>query len=103
MKGFVEFIRKQGVVGLAIGFVIGTATAVVVNALVKDIVNPLIGLIVRTKNLDSLTVTVSKATFNYGNLISVLISFIAILAVVYVFFKVLRLEKLDIADEEEEK
>jgi large conductance mechanosensitive channel len=98
MKGFIEFIRKQGVVGLAIGFVIGTATAVVVGALVKDIINPLIGLVVQTKNLDALTFTVHKATFNYGNLISVIISFLVILAVVYLFFKILRLEKLDLEE-----
>jgi len=38
MKGFTEFVRKQGIVGLA--------TAAVVSSLVKDLINPLIGLIV---------------------------------------------------------
>jgi len=76
---------------------------VVVNALVKDIINPLIGLIVQTKNLDSLTFTISKATFHYGNLISVIMSFVSILAVVYIFFKVMKLEKLDLPDEDEGK
>ncbi len=33
--------------------------------------------------------------------ISVFISFVVILAVIYVLFKVLRLEKLDLAEEEE--
>jgi large conductance mechanosensitive channel len=100
MKGFVEFIRKQGVVGLAIGFIVGVATGVVVNALVADFINPIIGAIIGQANLDTLTFTIGDAVFNYGHFISVLINFVIILAVVYLIFKVLRLEKLDIEEEE---
>jgi large conductance mechanosensitive channel len=102
MKGFIEFVRKQGVVGLAIGFIVGAATGVVVNALVRDIVNPLIGLILQTRNLNTLVFHINKATFRYGEFIAVIINFIIILAVVYLFFKVLRLEKLDVEEEKEE-
>lgn len=98
-----EFVRKQGVVGLAVGFIIGVATGGVVAALVNDLINPLIGLILQTKNLNTLVFHVSKATFKYGEFIAVLINFIVILAVVYLLFKVLRLEKLDIEEEEEEE
>lgn len=44
MKDFVEFIRKQGVVGLAIGFILGGSVSKVVAALVEDIISPLIGI-----------------------------------------------------------
>lgn len=101
MKGFVEFIRKQGVVGLAIGFIVGLATAAVVNSLVKDLINPLIGLIVRSQNLDTLAFHLGKATFTYGAFISALINFVVILAVIYLLFKVTRLEKLDIEEEKD--
>ncbi len=103
MKGFIEFVRKQGVVGIAIGFIVGVATAALVSALVIDLINPLIGLVLRTRNLDALVVHVSKATFRYGSFIAALIDFLVILLVVYVLFKVLRLEKLDLPEEEEEK
>jgi len=103
MKGFVEFVRKQGVVGLAIGFIVGAATGVVVTALVRDLVNPLIGLILQTRNLNTLVFHINKATFRYGEFISVLINFAVILAVVYIFFKVLRLEKLDIEEEKDKE
>jgi large conductance mechanosensitive channel len=98
LAGFVEFIRKQGVVGLAIGFIIGVATATVVTALIGDFINPVIGLIIGQANLDTLTFTVSNATFNYGHFISVLINFAVILAVIYFGFKALRLEKLDVKE-----
>ncbi len=103
MHGLMEFIRKQGVVGLAIGFIVGVAVGQVVNSLVTDLINPVIGLIVGNKNLDTLVFTVGKATFNYGHFIGVLINFIIILAVIYFLFKVLKLERLDLPKEDEEK
>ena len=102
MKGFIEFVRKQGVVGLAIGFIIGVATAAVVTSLTTDLINPIIGAIVGSANLDTLTFTIGDATFNYGHFISVLIDFLIILLVVYLGFKILRLERLDLEEEEKE-
>jgi large conductance mechanosensitive channel len=102
LKGFMEFVRKQGVVGLAVGFIIGLATAAVVTALVGDLINPIIGAIIGQGSLDTLTFTIGDAVFNYGHFIGVLINFVIILAVVYLLFKVLRLEKLDIEEEEED-
>jgi large conductance mechanosensitive channel len=98
VAGFLDFIRKQGVVGLAIGFIVGVATATVVNALIADFINPVIGVVVGKANLDSLSFTVGKATFTYGHFISQLINFLVILAVVYFGFKAMRLEKLDAKD-----
>ncbi len=103
MKGFMEFVRKQGVIKLAIGFIIATATVVVVNALVGDLISPIIGVITGQASLDTLTFTIGDAVFAYGHFLTALINFLLILLVVYVLFKVLRLEKLDLADEDEEK
>ena len=103
MKGFIDFVRKQGVVGLAVGFIIGTATAVVVNSLVTDLISPIIGAVIGQASLDTLTFTIGDSVFNYGHFITVLINFVAILGVVYLLFKVLRLEKLDAEEEEEKK
>ncbi len=103
MKDFMDFIRKQGVVGLAVGFIVGVAVGQVVTSLVSDLVNPVIGLIVGKNNLDTLVFHAGKATFNYGHFIGILINFIIILAVVYFLFKVLRLERLDKEKEEEKE
>ena len=40
MRGFLNFIREQGVVGLAIGFILGGAISKLVAALVNDLINP---------------------------------------------------------------
>jgi large conductance mechanosensitive channel len=43
MKGFLNFIREQGVVGLAVGFILGGSVSKVVTSLVTDIINPVLG------------------------------------------------------------
>jgi len=60
VKEFVDFLQTFGVIGLAIGFVIGVASSAVVNSLVKDIINPIVGLILPTGNLSSLNATVTS-------------------------------------------
>ena len=95
LQGFLEFIRKQGVVGLAIGFIVGVAVGGVVTSFVTDLINPVIGAIIGQGSLDTLTFTIGDSVFTYGHFIGVLINFVIILAVVYFGFKALRLEKLD--------
>ena len=44
MKGFIDFIREQGVIGLAIAVILGGAVNKLVASLVGDIIQPLIGI-----------------------------------------------------------
>jgi len=46
LSGFKQFILRGNVVDLAVGVVIGAAFGTVVTALVKDLLNPLIALVV---------------------------------------------------------
>lgn len=90
--GFVDFIRERGVAGLAIGFIFGGAAQKLVQALIDDIVNPLAGVFIgRAEGLGDYTV----GTFKIGDFISVLINFLILCAVIFLIFKMLRLEKLD--------
>ncbi|MEI9966413.1 MAG: MscL family protein [Candidatus Moraniibacteriota bacterium] len=94
--GFLDFIREQGVVGLAVGFILGGAVSKVVTALVTDIVNPLVGLLMgRAQNLKDAKVEVGSAAVMWGDFVSVLIDFAILAAVVYFGVKLLRLDKLD--------
>ncbi len=97
MKGFIEFIRKQGVIGLAIGFILGGAINKLVSSLVTDIVQPAIGFVFGSaKGLTSL----HYESLMYGNFISNVIDFVIIACVIYFGFKGLKLEKLDMPKEE---
>ena len=96
MKGFLNFVREQGVVGLAVGFILGGAVSKLVSAIVSDIINPVIGLILGASgNIGSAYFNIGSATILYGDLIGVIIDFIAIALVVYFGVKFLKLDKLD--------
>ncbi len=93
---FIEFIRKQGVVGLAIGFILGGSVSKVVTALVEDIINPIIGLLMgNAAGLTSAVLEIGTAKVKWGHLISTVIDFAIVAAVVYFGFKKLGLDKLD--------
>ena len=94
MKDFKEFIKKQGVIGLAVGFILGGAISSVVTSLVNDIVNPLIGIFAgATESLKDNVLYVGPATLKVGNFISVLIDFLIVSLVVYYTVKFLGLDK----------
>ena len=96
MTGFVQFIREQGVVGLAIGFVLGGAISKVVSSLVTDVINPLIGMAIG--NVEGLA-EMYVGSVMLGSFVYSIIDFLIIAAVVYFGFKGLRLDRLDMKKE----
>lgn len=96
MKGFIEFIRDKGVVGLAVGFILGGAVSKLVASFVGDIVNPILGIILGlTKGLETASLKFGPAKVMYGHFISVLIDFIIVAFVVYFGVKIFRLDRLE--------
>lgn len=95
MKGFLNFIREQGVIGLAVGFILGGAISKMVSALVADILNPLIGLLLGGLNLKNAYLLIGATRIAWGDFISVIIDFLAIAFVVYFGVKVSKLDRLD--------
>src|SRR5438105_3552056 len=81
--GFKKFLLRGNVVDLAVGVVIGAAFGNVVQALVKDIINPLIAAFVGMPDPSSMTWTVGRVTFPIGDLLNAVISFVLIALVVY--------------------
>ncbi len=95
MKSFIEFIREQGVVGLAVGFILGGAVSQLVASFINDIVNPLLGAALGSVGgLRNETFSVLGATISWGSFTAVLINFIVVALVVFFTFKFLRLDKL---------
>lgn len=82
---FKEFVMRGNVIDLAVAVVIGAAFGAVVTALVKDILTPFIAAIVGRPNFASLTFTIHKSKFFYGDFVNALISFISIAAAVFFF------------------
>jgi len=96
MKKFLSFIREQGVVGLAVGFILGGAVSKVVASLVEDIINPLLGVILGAAgNLNEASVSFGTVEILWGSFLAVLIDFLVIALVVYFGVTKLGLDKLD--------
>lgn len=87
INGFKEFIMRGNVIDLAVAVVIGAAFTAVVNSIVENLINPLIGLLFRADSLNNaLVVEVAGAKFSFGAIIGAVISFLAVAAVVYFVF-----------------
>jgi large conductance mechanosensitive channel len=93
LKGFREFIMRGNVVDLAVAVVIGGAFGAVVTALVKDILTPLIAAIVGKPDFSTLSFTINKSHFLYGDFINFVINFIFVAAAIY-FFVIVPIQKL---------
>jgi len=63
-KEFFEFITGQGVISLAIGFLLSGAVAKITTAFISDLLNPLIGAIFgNLGNLSSAYLVIGKSVF----------------------------------------
>lgn len=99
-SGFVEFIRTQGVIGLAIGLAIGTAAGATVKTLVEGFINPIVQFIVGTRegleaNVWHVELWGRTADFKWGAFVSSAITLIATAFVIYLIIHGLKLDRLD--------
>ncbi len=99
---FLNFIRTQGVVGLAVGLVLGGAVSVMVKSLVDNVVMPPLGLMLgSTGGLKGLSAVIGKTSdganivLGYGVFLNDLFNFVVIAFVVYLLVSFLKVEKLD--------
>ena len=99
-SGFMDFIRKQGVVGLAVGLAIGTAAGDTVRKLVDGFINPIVQFVVGSQ--DALNAAVWRvelwgrsADFAWGAFVSSAITLLATALVIYWIINVLKLDRLD--------
>jgi len=84
---FVEFLKKNQVLGLAVAFIIGTAATALVAALVKDIVMPVVGVILPGGNWQTALLPVGPINFMAGDFVGAMINFIIIALVVFMLVK----------------
>ena len=103
LNDFLGFIQKYGVVGLALGVVIGQSVTKLTTSLVSNIITPIIGLLPSFKSLVDLNIakdSTGHIGFNlkgdgvsvilgYGQFLTDALDFIIIMAVVYFAIKFL--------------
>jgi large conductance mechanosensitive channel len=83
VKGFRAFLLRGNLVDLAVAVVIGVAFNSVIQALVADLVGPLIAAFGGKPDFSKLSFTINHSPFLYGAFLNALISFVVVAAVVY--------------------
>jgi large conductance mechanosensitive channel len=84
LNGFRDFLKNQGVVTLAIGFILGGAISKFVSSLVIDIINPLLNTALGgVDDLASKVIKVGGGTIHYGTFLNNGIDFLVLALVVY--------------------
>lgn len=83
LKDFKAFLLRGNIVDLAVAFVVGAAFAAVVNALVKDIITPIIAMIFGKPNFAALSFTINGSHFFYGDFLNAVFTFVTIAAAVF--------------------
>jgi len=87
---FKDFLGKAGVIGLAIGFIMGTYTGKVVSALVQDIIMPIPGALIPGGDWRKAVVSIpvgNGINFALGDFVGVIVDFLIVAAVIFVIAK----------------
>ncbi|MEP3475683.1 MAG: large-conductance mechanosensitive channel protein MscL [Hyphomicrobiales bacterium] len=107
---FKEFALKSNFVDMATGIVIGGAIGTVVKSLVSDIIMPPIGLALGGIDFSELAIKLQdkvgdkpEVAIKYGSFINNLISFLIIMAAIFMLIKIINTAKAQFEKEEEEK
>ena len=100
---FKKFAFKGNVIDLAVGVVIGAAFGKIVSSLVKDIITPLLGMVLGGVNFTDLHFGYGKSAVMYGNFIQTIFDFLIIAASIFMFIKVFNKLTSKKEDEKEEE
>ena len=101
VQEFKEFALKGNAIDLAVGVVIGGAFGKIVNSMVADLINPLLGLLTRGVNLADKWVALDGSTYatideakkagaavlTYGNFLNSVIEFLLIALAIFIVIK----------------
>jgi large conductance mechanosensitive channel len=93
---FKAFLSTYKVLGLAVAFILGLYLGALVQALVKDLILPVIGIpLSSVGNLSTLTEVFDKQTFAIGDFLIAVITFIIVALVIFLIVKIAKRYKID--------
>ncbi len=107
MKKFFEefktFISRGNVMDMAVGVIIGASFKAIVDSLVADIINPLLGLFGGMNFSEYKLKLIGDATLNYGNFITSIINFLIMAFVIFCIVKLMNGMAAKFAKKKEEE
>jgi large conductance mechanosensitive channel len=101
IKEFKAFVMRGNVVDLAVAFIMGGAFVAIISSLVKDIIMPLVGVVLGGVDFGNLFITLKggpyasladaqkagAATINYGVFINTIITFLIVAFAMFMLIK----------------
>jgi len=109
LQEFKSFAMKGNVVDLAVGVIIGSAFNAIVSSLVKDIITPLLSLLLGRINISDLKFTIpgilgsADIVLSYGAFLQAIINFLVIAFSVFLMIKAMNKVRGKFHVQEEEK
>ena len=85
-KEFMDFMKEQKIISVALAFIVGLATAALVQALVQDIITPIYGPYLNFLNPET-TIDIGKSKFAVGHFIREVVNWVVIILVVFIIGK----------------
>ena len=93
---FKAFLSNYKVLGLAVAFILGVYLGALVQALVKDLILPVIGIPLSSiGNLTTYQVSFDKQTFSIGDFLVAVITFIIVAFVIFLIVKIAKRYHID--------
>jgi len=106
MKKFLDefktFISRGNVIDMAVGVIIGASFKAIVDSLVADIINPLLGMFGGMNFSEYAIQLPGEATLNYGNFITSIINFLIMAFIIFCLVKFMNRLSAKFAKKEEE-
>lgn len=94
-REFIDFVKNQGVLGLAVGFIFGAAISDLISSLVSDIIDPVLGLLLGRGKLDAAMLTIGTTNIAWGRFVSSIIDFVVLSVVVFLIIRFFHLQKIE--------
>jgi large conductance mechanosensitive channel len=96
MNEFKTFLSQYKVLGLAVAFILGVYLGALVQALVKDIILPIIGIpLSSVGDLTTYQTGFAGQTFHIGDFLIAVITFIIVALVIFLIVKIAKRYKID--------
>jgi large conductance mechanosensitive channel len=88
-REFKSFALSGSMLDLALGFIIGTAFATVVDSATNNVIMPLISATFGKANFSSLIVTINGTQIHYGSFLTDILNFILFAAILFLLLKMI--------------
>mgnify|MGYP000924579825 CR=1 FL=1 len=86
-KEFMAFLKHYGVIGLAIAVIIGGKLNALVDAVVKNLLMPFVGLLIPGGDWRELAISVGETKFGVGPILAAIVDFLIVAFVVFFISK----------------